>query len=119
MEHGAIVTIGSVDALTPIPNQLVYCASKAAVHAVTRSLALELAPRIRVVGVAPGNIDTPTLRRVTAAQPEWRERAIAAVPAGRLGLAEDIADVVAALASDAFRYVTGEIVNASGGAVMR
>ena len=58
-EGGAIVNFASIDAFVPSPGQLVYCASKAAVVALTRSLALELAPRVRVNAIAPGWVDTP------------------------------------------------------------
>ena len=70
VEGGAVVNFASIDAFVPSPGQLLYCASKAAVVALTRSLALELAPRVRVNALAPGWVDTPGNRRPGG----WRPR---------------------------------------------
>lgn len=117
---GTIVTLASVAAR--IPTAGVYSVSKAAVAMFTRSLALELAPHgIRVNGVGPGYIATPMLRGVAAARGSegwlstWEDR----VPLGRLGSPEDVARVVAFLASEESGYVTGSVVYPDGGYLLR
>lgn len=111
----AVVNFASVDAFTVSPGQLVYGASKAAVVMVTKSLALELAPRgIRVNAVAPGWVDTPgneaTGRMAAAA---------ASVPLGRVAQPEEIARWVSLLGSATSGFVTGETIVLSGGDVLR
>jgi len=93
-----------------------YCASKAGVQAFTRVLAMELGPcGINVNAVAPGIVNTPMHEGL------W-EGAVAyyanSVPLGRLAEPEDIADVVAFLATDAARYVTGQTIHVNGGQIM-
>jgi 3-oxoacyl-[acyl-carrier protein] reductase len=114
-DHAAIVNFASIDAFVPSPGQLVYCASKAAVVALTRSLALELAPRVRVNALAPGWVDTPG-NRATGRM----EEALASVPLGRAASPEEMADLVWFLAGeDRAGYVTGETLAATGGSAFR
>jgi 3-oxoacyl-[acyl-carrier protein] reductase len=95
----------------------VYGASKAAVDAFTRNWALELAPRkIRVNAVAPGYIDTDMTAGYFA-DPKVLQHAVERQPFGRLGHAEEVADVVLFLCSPASHWITGESVNVSGGFV--
>ncbi len=111
---GGIVNFASVDALAVSPGQLVYSASKAAVMALTRSLAHELASDgIVVNGVAPGWVDTPG-----NAATGRMESAAATIPLGRVGRPEEIADWVFRLAQGG-GYVTGETVVISGGSLIR
>ena len=111
---GRIITISSGAAQAPPPRVSVYSATKAAVHAATRSLATELGPRrITVNVVSPGFTDTDMLRSVVDSA-NWEAMA-ARTPLGRLGTPDDIADVVAFLASDEARWVTGQILGANGG----
>jgi 3-oxoacyl-[acyl-carrier protein] reductase len=115
VDHAAIVNFASIDAFVPSPGQLVYCASKAAVVALTRSLALELAPRVRVNALAPGWVDTPG-NRATGRM----EEALASVPLGRAASPEEMADLVWFLAGeDRAGYVTGETLVATGGSAFR
>jgi len=89
-----------------------YCASKAAVDALTRCFAAELGPRgITVNAVAPGATDTDMLIR----DPQFLEQAIAKTPLGRIGQPADIAGTVAFLASADAGWVTGQVIDASGG----
>jgi 3-oxoacyl-[acyl-carrier protein] reductase len=111
-EQSAIVNFASVDGLAVSPGQLLYCASKAAVIMLTRSLALELAPRrIRVNAIAPGWIDTPANRATGRMQ-----AAADAIPLGRVGLPAEVAEWVWRLAGAGVAgYVTGTTINISGG----
>jgi 3-oxoacyl-[acyl-carrier protein] reductase len=112
---GAIVNLASIDAFVPSRGQLVYCASKAAVVALTRSLALELAPRVRVNAIAPGWVDTPG-NRATGRM----EAALASVPLGRAASPDEIADLAWFLAGEGrATYVTGETIVATGGSAFR
>lgn len=114
-DGSAIVNFASIDAFVPSPGQLLYCASKAAVVALTRSLALELAPRVRVNALAPGWVDTPgnhATGRMAAA--------LASVPLGRAATPDEMADLVWFLAGEGRAgYVTGETLTATGGSAFR
>ena len=95
---------------------MAYSCSKAAVIGLTRSLALELAPSgIRVNCVAPGCIETDMVR---ALGEETRAMLVEETPLGRLGTPEDIANVIAFLASDRAAFVTGQVVSADGGFIV-
>jgi 3-oxoacyl-[acyl-carrier protein] reductase len=111
---GRIINITSIVARTPQPNRAVYGASKAAVEAITASFAAELGPRgITVNAVAPGSTETDmTRRRMVGAV---RDAIVANTPLGRLGQPEDIAGLVAFLASDEAAWITGEVIAADGG----
>lgn len=113
---GAIVTFSSIDGFTPAAGQLVYGASKAAVTALTRGLALELAPDgIRVNGVAPGWVDTPG-NRATGRMDD----AIATIPMGRVATQDEIADAVWLLGGEGrIGYMTGETLIIGGGVITR
>jgi 3-oxoacyl-[acyl-carrier protein] reductase len=113
VDGAAVVNFASIDAFVPSPGQLVYCASKAAVVALTRSLALELAPRVRVNALAPGWVDTPG-NQATGRM----EAALASVPLGRAATPEEMAELVWFLATSA-GYVTGETLTATGGSAFR
>jgi NAD(P)-dependent dehydrogenase (short-subunit alcohol dehydrogenase family) len=119
----AVVNIASELALVGQAGYTAYCATKGAVLAWSRALAVELAGRgIRVNAVCPGPIDTPMLNAefAFAAQPlEARLEEIALVPLGRLGAPSDIAAVVAFLASDAAKFVTGGAWPVDGGKTAR
>jgi len=108
--EGAIVNIVDIHAERPLKGYPVYSIAKAGLAALTRSLALELAPRVRVNGVAPGAIAWPEDGQF---EPAERERVIATTPLGRTGTAEDIAQAVHFLASAP--YVTGQIIAVDGG----
>ena len=121
--HGAIVNISSELALVGAPDYSAYCATKGAILAWTRALAVECAPAgVRVNAVCPGPIDTALLREefATAADPQAARHAeVALIPLGRLGAAADIGAVVAFLASDAAGFVTGAAWPVDGGKTAR
>jgi NAD(P)-dependent dehydrogenase (short-subunit alcohol dehydrogenase family) len=106
-EGGVIVNITSVHEQTPRPGMAVYAPAKAALGMLTRSLALELAPAIRVVSVAPGAIATDRNEEADELAPE--------IPLGRAGRPEEVAALVAWVCSDEGRYVTGASLLIDGG----
>ncbi|MDH5333583.1 MAG: 3-oxoacyl-ACP reductase FabG [Thermoleophilia bacterium] len=113
---GVIVNVGSQLGLRGAPNLAAYCAAKAGVHGLTKALARELAPHgIRVNAVAPGPVDTEILVDVDA---ETMAGILAQIPLGRVAQVEEIAPIVALLASEGGTYFTGSVVNVSGGHVM-
>jgi 3-oxoacyl-[acyl-carrier protein] reductase len=112
-KRGRIVNIASVVGATGNPGQANYCAAKAGMIGFTKSLAREVGSRgITVNAVAPGFIDTDMTRELPDAQ---REALVQQVPLGSLGKAEDIANAVCFLASDAANYITGETLHVNGG----
>ena len=114
--RGAIVNVTSVAGWIHGAREGPYAAAKAALHQLTRTIATEYGPDgIRCNGVAPGIIDTWF---VDAHAPQLRDEA-ANTPVRRLGTPEDIAAVIAWLASDESAFVTGETINASGGWYVR
>jgi 3-oxoacyl-[acyl-carrier protein] reductase len=111
---GRIVNITSSITKNPNPEASVYAGTKAALETITRSLAAELGSRqITVNAVGPGVVSTDMLNGMIS--PEWQQSLIADTPLGRLGMPEDIADVVAFLVSNDARWITGEIIAATGG----
>jgi pteridine reductase len=108
--EGAIVNIVDIHAERPLKGYPVYSIAKAGLAAMTRSLALELAPKVRVNGVAPGAIAWPEDGQF---DPGERERIVATTPLGRTGAPEDIAQAVHFLACAP--YVTGQILAVDGG----
>ncbi|MGI9657921.1 MAG: SDR family NAD(P)-dependent oxidoreductase [Gaiellaceae bacterium] len=121
--NGAIVNFGSIWGGVGATGTTAYCASKGAVHQLTRSMALDHVEQgVRINAVAPGEVDTPMLASQRERPPtpaDLRALADATIPLKRLARPEEIAKVVAFLASDDASYMTGEIVHVDGGYAAR
>jgi 3-oxoacyl-[acyl-carrier protein] reductase len=106
-----VVNISSIAALTAMGSNVIYCASKAAVDNMTKSLARALAPKIRVVSVAPGVVDNDFIRSM---DPRWLEEQVGRTPLKRLAAPDEVASAVIA-AIKHFTFTTGAIFAVDGG----
>jgi len=115
--HGVIVNVASTAALRGEPEHVAYAASKGALVSFTKTLAVELAPRLRVNAVAPGWVETdmvlPELGRIPR-----RAEIEHAIPRGRVASPEEVAGPILFLVSDLARHITGEILDVNGGALL-
>jgi len=115
-EGGRIVITSSVSAVMGMDRRAVYGATKAGLSNLVRSLAIEWGPQSATVNaIAPGIIRTPLIADYMRENPARAAEAIAATPLGRIGEAEDVAEVAAFLLSDAARFVTGQTIVVDGG----
>lgn len=115
-QGGSIINISSIASTATPPNTAVYSATKAAVDAVTRSLAKELGPRhIRVNAINPGMVETEGLHAAGLFEGDFRRQAEEQTPLGRIGRTEDIAPAAVFLASGDADWITGETLPISGG----
>jgi NAD(P)-dependent dehydrogenase (short-subunit alcohol dehydrogenase family) len=113
---GRIVNLGSIAGLTGLPNLAPYNASKAALDALTRTLAVELGPAgILCNSVAPGTIATEMVEGLMVANPALRERLVARSPMGRIGTVAEAAWPIVFLLSDAASFITGHTLLVDGG----
>lgn len=113
---GSVINVSSVVASSPVPNASVYSATKAAVDAVTRSLAVELGGRhIRVNSINPGLVETEGTHGAGITESDFRKQIEQQTPLGRIGQPKDIATAVAFLASEDAGWVTGQTLHAAGG----
>jgi 3-oxoacyl-[acyl-carrier protein] reductase len=113
---GSVINLSSVVGVNPLPNASVYSATKAAVDAVTKSLAKELGPKkIRVNSINPGMIETEGVHAAGFLETEFPKQIVTQTPLGRIGQPQDIGKVAAFFASDDSGWVTGETLLISGG----
>jgi glucose 1-dehydrogenase len=113
---GAIVNLASMAAIMASGDQIPYAVSKAAMKHLTAMTALALAPHgVRVNAVGPGAIETQMAADTVTGTPEGLKRVLSRVPMGRMGRPEEIAAIVAFLASDDASYLTGQTLFADGG----
>jgi 3-oxoacyl-[acyl-carrier protein] reductase len=115
-DGGNIINISSVAATSAPPTTSVYSGTKAAVNAITRSLAQELGPRkIRVNSINPGMVETEGVHAAGIAESDFRKQTEAQTPLGRIGQPQDIAPLAVFLASSDSSWITGESFYVSGG----
>ena len=113
---GTIINVSSVASTAAPPNSAVYSGTKAAVDAITRSLAKELGPRhIRVNAINPGMVETEGFHAAGIHESDFRKQIEAQTPLGRIGQPNDIAPAVVFLASGGADWITGETLTVSGG----
>ncbi len=107
---GRIINMASLSGVKGLPGQANYSAAKAAVIGATKALAQEVAARnVTVNAVAPGFIETDMTKELS------KEELVKNIPMGRFGTPDEVADVIAFLASDKASYITGEVININGG----
>jgi len=112
-KSGSIVNVTSVSGIIGLPGQANYAASKAGVIGFTKSLAKEVAKiGININAVAPGFIDTDMLTKMPD---KFKEQMFGLIPMERLGKAEEVAQLVTYLVSDAAKYITGQVIPIDGG----
>jgi 3-oxoacyl-[acyl-carrier protein] reductase len=113
---GSIINISSIASTLAPPNASVYSATKAAVDAVTKSLAKEFGPRnIRVNSINPGMVETEGVHAAGIAESDMRKQIEAQTPLGRIGQPQDIAPAAVFLASSDSAWITGETLYITGG----
>jgi NAD(P)-dependent dehydrogenase (short-subunit alcohol dehydrogenase family) len=115
---GTVVNVGSIGGLLAVPSRALYGASKAALHHLTRSLARELAPDVRVNAVLPGAIDTPMYDDLGADADQvatLRRNLVETTPLGRMGTPEDVVPWIEHLLGPDGRWVTGSLFVIDGG----
>ena len=122
-DGASVINLSSINAYTGMPNTAVYAASKAALNSLTRTAAYELAPRhIRVNSVNPGPVNTAIFGKLGMPEEAIKDFATAMqnrIPLKRFGEPEDIANLVAFLASDESSFITGAEYNIDGGTNLR
>ena len=113
---GSIINISSIVSTLAVPNAVVYSGTKAAVDAITRSLASELGPRrIRVNAIRPGMVETEGTHSAGIAESDMRKQVEAQTPLGRIGQPRDVAGAAVFLAAADSSWITGETFVISGG----
>lgn len=116
-DGGVVINVSSLASQVAVPGASVYSATKGAMDVLTRVHAAELGPRkIRVNSLNPGAVETEGTHAAGVIGSDLEKQMVAQTPLGRIGQPDDIADVAVFLASDASRWITGQTINASGGA---
>lgn len=118
--RGTVLAISSIHSSLTSPKMAAYAASKAALNSWVRSASIELGPKVAVIGLAPGAVDTPKLREGLGRWPEdirtqVLDRLISKTPMGRLGSAAELAEWALFLASPSARFATGTTIALDGG----
>lgn len=111
---GVVINISSTAAISAIGSNIIYCASKAALDNLTKSLARALAPKIRVLSVSPGLVDTEFVKSL---DPKWRDEQAARTPLGRLATPEEVGQAIVAAVRH-LTFSTGSVVLVDGGRLL-
>jgi 3-oxoacyl-[acyl-carrier protein] reductase len=112
---GRIINISSISGIVGNPGQINYCAAKAGIIGMTRTVAKEMASRqITVNAIAPGFIETEMTQKLPE---KYKDECIKHIPLGYFGNPRDVAEAVAFLASEEARYITGQFLCVDGGLV--
>src|SRR6266446_531046 len=115
-EGGSVINVSSVASSATPPNSAIYTGTKGAVDAITRALAKEFGPRkIRINAVNPGGVETEGFHALGFSGSDFEKQMITQTPLGRLGQPQDVAPVVAFLASSEAEWITGETIRVAGG----
>jgi 3-oxoacyl-[acyl-carrier protein] reductase len=115
-DGGSVINVSSVASSATPPNSAIYTGTKGAVDAITRALAKEFGPRkIRINAVNPGGVETEGFHALGFSGSDFEKQMIAQTPLGRLGQPQDVAPVVAFLASSEAEWITGETIRVAGG----
>lgn len=115
-KKGSIINIGTAGTQAVLPNTVLYSATKGATDVITKVLSKELGPRgIRVNSLNPGGTETEGARAIGVIGTDFQKHMISQTPLGRFGQPSDIAPVAVFLASEQSRWITGEVLLASGG----
>lgn len=117
--RGVVVNIGSVHAVATKPGFIAYATSKAALHGLSRALAVELGPSVRVVAIAPAAVETPMLIAGFAGAPEKFAELKSFHPMARIAEPKEVARVVAFVLSQEAAFMTGSVVVLDGGILAR
>lgn len=115
---GVVINVSSVQAFVSQQNVAAYTTAKTALLGLTRSIAVDYAPKVRCVAVCPGTIDTPMLRDALAQSPDpdaVMQECIDMHPAGRIGTPEEVAELIYFLCSDKAGFITGQAIRVDGG----
>ncbi|RYY34665.1 MAG: SDR family oxidoreductase [Sphingobacteriaceae bacterium] len=115
---GVVINVASVQAFVSQHNVAAYTTAKTAILGLTRSIAVDYAPTVRCVAVCPGSVDTPMLRNSIALSPnpdEVMQECIDMHPIGRIGTAEEVAEVIKFMCDDAAGFITGQYIRVDGG----
>ena len=116
LEGGSVINVSSIASEKGLPGATIYGATKGALDQVTRTHAIELAPKkIRVNTIAPGGVETEGTHSAGIIGSDMETQMIAGTPLGRMGQPDDVADVAVFLASDASRWITGDRIRVAGG----
>lgn len=111
---GVVINISSTAAISAIGSNIIYCASKAALDSLTKSLARALAPHIRVLSVSPGLVDTEFVKSL---DPKWRDEQAARTPLGRLATPDEVGSAIVAAVRH-LTFSTGSILLVDGGRLL-
>jgi 7-alpha-hydroxysteroid dehydrogenase len=113
----SVINILSPGSYKATRGNLAYYVSKAALQHLTKLMAADLGPKIRVNGIIPGPIETPALKKMISERPEVRDSAMRSIQMRRMGQPEDVAAAAVFLASSAASFITGALLPVTGGEI--